>query len=80
MRCLRMTKILLRPSAIALTLANLVPLVGVLHVAIIFGAAQPLDQGSPVMMLVVLVAAKIVLDLRLHLAEREKFAVGLVTP
>ena len=80
MRCLRMTKILLRPSAIALTLANLVPLVGVLYVAIIFGAALIQWLGSPIMMLVVLVAAKIVLDLRLHLAEREKFAVGLVTP
>ncbi|MDH3490933.1 MAG: DUF6498-containing protein [Gammaproteobacteria bacterium] len=75
-----MTKILLRPSAIALTLANLVPLVGVLYVAIIFGAALIQWLGSPIMMLVVLVAAKIVLDLRLHLAEREKFAVGLVTP
>lgn len=77
---MRMTKILLRPSAIALTLANLVPLVGVLYVAIIFGAALIQWLGSPIMMLVVLVAAKIVLDLRLHLAEREKFAVGLVTP
>lgn len=77
---MRMTKILLRSSAIALILANLVPLVGVLHVAIIFGAALIQWLGSPIMMLVVLVAAKIALDLRLHLAEREKFAVGLVTP
>lgn len=52
----------------------------VLHVAIIFGAALIQWLGSPVMMLVVLVAAKIALDLRLHLAEREKFAAGLVTP
>jgi len=52
----------------------------VLHVAIIFGAALIEWLGSPVMMLVVLVAAKIVLDLRLHLAEREKFAGELVTP
>lgn len=45
----------------------------VLHVAIIFGAALIDWLGSPVMMLVALVAAKIVLDLRLHLAERETF-------
>jgi len=45
----------------------------VLHVAIIFGAALIQWLGSPVMMLVVLIAAKIALDLRLHLAERKKF-------
>ena len=45
----------------------------VLHVAIILGAALIQWLGSPVMMLVVLIAAKIALDLRLHLAEREKF-------
>ncbi|MGB5257181.1 MAG: DUF6498-containing protein [Woeseiaceae bacterium] len=45
----------------------------VLHVAIIFGAALIQWLGSPVSMLVVLVAAKILLDLRLHLAERDQF-------
>ena len=45
----------------------------VLHVAIILGAALIEWLGSPVSMLVVLVGAKIVLDLRLHLAERERF-------
>lgn len=45
----------------------------VLHVAVIIGAALIQWLGSPVMMLVVLVAAKIALDLRLHLAERNKF-------
>jgi hypothetical protein len=45
----------------------------VLHVAVIIGAALIQWLGSPVMMLVVLIAAKIALDLRLHLAERNKF-------
>jgi hypothetical protein len=45
----------------------------VLHVAIIIGAALIQWLGSPVMMLVVLIAAKIALDLRLHLVERDKF-------
>lgn len=49
----------------------------VLHVAIILGAALIEWLGSPVSMLVVLVVAKIALDLRLHLAEREKFRAGL---
>jgi len=46
----------------------------VLHMAIIIGAGLIEWLGSPVLMLVVLVAAKIVLDLVLHLAERKKFA------
>ena len=45
----------------------------VMHVAIIIGAALIEWLGSPVMMLVVLVVAKIALDLRLHLSERNKF-------
>ena len=45
----------------------------VLHVTIIFGAALIQWLGSPVSMLVVLVATKILLDLRLHLAERDHF-------
>lgn len=45
----------------------------VLHVTIIFGAALIQWLGNPVSMLVVLVAAKILMDLRLHLAERDHF-------
>lgn len=52
----------------------------VLHVAIIFGAALIQWLGSPVMMLVVLIAAKIALDLRLHASERQKFGGELATP
>jgi len=51
----------------------------VLHFAIIIGAALIQWLGSPVMMLVVLVAAKIALDLRLHIAEREKFSTEATT-
>ena len=46
----------------------------VLHIAIIGGAALIEWLGSPLMMLVVLIAAKIALDLKLHLAERKKFS------
>ncbi|MBT8086830.1 MAG: hypothetical protein KJO46_02290 [Gammaproteobacteria bacterium] len=46
----------------------------VLHIAIIVGAALIEWLGSPLMMLVVLIAAKIALDLKLHLAERKKFS------
>lgn len=52
----------------------------VLHVAIIVGAALIQWLGSPLMMLVVLIVAKIVLDLRLHASERDKFAAQDVTP
>ncbi len=45
----------------------------VLHVAIIVGAALIEWLGSPVMLLVALIVAKIVLDLRLHAREREQF-------
>ena len=45
-----------------------------LHVAIIIGAALVDWLGSPVMMLVVLVVAKIAMDLRLHVSERRKFS------
>lgn len=51
----------------------------VLHVTIIIGAALIDWLGSPIMMLVVLIAAKIALDLRLHLLERDKFAAVLET-
>ena len=45
----------------------------VTHVAIIIGAALIQWLGSPVAMLAILVGAKIVFDLRLHLSERDKF-------
>ena len=46
----------------------------VLHVTIIIGAALIQWLGSPVSMLVVLIAAKIALDLKLHTAERDRFS------
>jgi hypothetical protein len=52
----------------------------VLHVAIIIGAALIEWLGSPVMMLVVLIAAKIALDLRLHVSERQKFRREIAMP
>lgn len=52
----------------------------VLHVAIIIGAALIQWLRSPVMMLVVLIAAKIALDLWLHVAERDKFKVERASP
>ena len=45
----------------------------VLHLAIIAGGALIQLLGSPISMLVVLIAAKIVLDLKLHAAERDRF-------
>lgn len=45
----------------------------VLHIAIIVGAALIDWLGSPIAMLVVLIAAKIALDLKLHNSERRKF-------
>lgn len=50
----------------------------VLHVAIIIGAVLIQWLGSPVGMLLVLVVAKIALDLQLHLSERDRFARGPV--
>ena len=49
----------------------------VLHVSIILGAALIEWLGSPVAMLVVLVAAKIGLDLRFHLSERKQFEAAM---
>lgn len=43
----------------------------VLHVAVIFGAALIQWLGNPVAMLLVLIAAKTALDLKLHASERE---------
>lgn len=57
----------------------------VLHVAVLFGAALIQWLGNPVVMLLVLIAAKTVLDLKLHASEREIFsrpaaAAGTATP
>lgn len=49
----------------------------VLHVSIILGAALIEWLGSPVAMLVVLVAAKTGLDLRYHLSERKLFEAAI---
>jgi len=46
----------------------------VLHVAVLLGAALIQWLGSPVAMLLVLIAAKIILDLKLHASEREMFS------
>ncbi len=46
-----------------------------MQVAIIFGAAFVMFFGSPLAMLLILIAAKIVIDLRLHGKERDKFSV-----
>lgn len=42
----------------------------VMHIAIIFGAGLIMWSGTPLPMLLVLIAAKIVLDLKLHYRER----------
>ena len=46
----------------------------VMHVAVMLGAALIQWLGSPVAMLLVLIVAKIALDLKLHASEREIFA------
>lgn len=46
----------------------------VLHLALLLGACAGLLIGSPQYALVLLVLMKIILDLRAHLAERDKFA------
>lgn len=45
-----------------------------LHIAVIIGAALTEWLGSPVMMLVVLIAVKIAMDLKLHATERRKLS------
>ena len=52
----------------------------VLHVTVLFGAALIQWLGSPVSMLVVLIAAKIVFDLQLHQSERRVFSGDPLTP
>lgn len=47
-----------------------------LHLAVILGAALIMWLGSPVYMLVVLVAVKIGIDLRMHTVERQKFSIA----
>ncbi len=44
-----------------------------LHAAILVGALLVQMLGSPVMMLVALIAVKVAMDLRLHTSERRKF-------
>lgn len=48
----------------------------VLHLVLLLGAAAGFLLGSPTYALVLLVLMKIVLDLRAHLVERDKFATG----
>ena len=50
----------------------------VMHVTILIGAALIEWLGSPVSMLIVLIGAKIALDLKLHAAERDRFRSGPV--
>lgn len=52
----------------------------VLHVTIIIGAALIQWLGSPVSMLIALIAAKIALDLKLHVAERDGFTPSRASP
>ena len=51
----------------------------VLHVTVLFGAALIQWLGSPVSMLLLLIAAKTVLDLKLHKSERQVFSDGSPT-
>ncbi len=44
----------------------------VMHIAILFGAFLIMALGSPVWMLVILVIGKTIMDIALHLMEREK--------
>jgi hypothetical protein len=45
----------------------------VLHIAILFGAFVITAFGSPVFLLLLLIAGKIGLDAKLHLRSRKKF-------
>ena len=47
-----------------------------LHLTVILGAGLTLWLGSPIYMLVVLVVIKIGIDLKMHTAERQKFAMS----
>ena len=52
----------------------------VMHVAIVFGAGLVMWLGSPLPMLLILIVAKAILDLRLHEKERRKLADSVDTP
>jgi hypothetical protein len=52
----------------------------VMHVAIVFGAGLVMWLGSPLPMLLILIVAKAILDLRLHEKERRKLADSAGTP
>ena len=49
----------------------------VMHIAIIVGAGLTMAIGSPVAILIVLVALKTIIDIQLHLSEHKKFAVAI---
>jgi len=51
----------------------------VLHVTVIFGGALIQWLGSPVSMLLLLIAAKIAMDLKLHRSERRVFSDGTLS-
>lgn len=52
----------------------------VMHVAIVFGAGLVMWLGSPLPMLLILIVAKAILNLRLHEKERRKLADSVDTP
>lgn len=52
----------------------------VMHLAIVFGAGFVMWLGSPLPMLLILIVAKTVLDIRLHEKERGKLAASAITP
>ena len=54
--------------------------IALLHVAILAGAAPVMMLGSPVPLLIILMMAKIVLDLRLHLRTHQAIAAAAGTP
>ena len=51
-----------------------------MHLAIVFGAGLVMWLGSPLPMLLILIVAKTVLDIRLHEKERGKLAAPAITP
>ncbi len=48
----------------------------ILHIAIIFGAFAIMALGSPVFLVVLLIAGKIILDIKLHLRSHRKLQTG----
>ncbi len=51
-----------------------------MHLAIVFGAGLVMWLGSPLPMLLILIVAKTILDIRLHEKERGKLAAPAITP